>query len=68
MKIIVNILFFIYKIFFSPLIHAVIGSSTVCRFEESCSTYARRMILTYGILYGSRRAIVRFLSCQPFYK
>ncbi|CAN5187696.1 hypothetical protein BH09PAT1_BH09PAT1_7040 [soil metagenome] len=52
--------------FISPFLGQVLGIKTICRFEETCSVYARRVIKQYGILYGLRLTIKRLLSCQPF--
>ena len=63
-------IFFIkfYKVILSPLLHQILGVSAACRFEETCSMYAERMIKQYGILYGTQLAIKRLLTCQPFGK
>ena len=42
----------------------VIGAN--CRFEPSCSTYAREALATHGSLRGSRLAATRILRCHPF--
>jgi putative membrane protein insertion efficiency factor len=42
----------------------VIGAN--CRFEPSCSTYAREALATHGALRGSRLAATRILRCHPF--
>ncbi|HPN72392.1 MAG TPA: membrane protein insertion efficiency factor YidD [Candidatus Omnitrophota bacterium] len=49
-----------YKKFISPLF----GSS--CRFEPTCSDYAREAVEVYGVLGGLRRALWRVLRCNPF--
>ena len=38
-----------------------------CRFEPSCSEYARLAILEYGALKGSFKAAGRILRCHPFH-
>ena len=50
-----------YKRFISPLL------PNACRFEPSCSEYARLAILKYGALKGSFKAIGRLLRCHPFH-
>ncbi|HVZ59087.1 MAG TPA: membrane protein insertion efficiency factor YidD [Patescibacteria group bacterium] len=55
-----------YTKFISPLLHQLLGVKTACRYQETCSVYASRMISQYGILYGSYRAVRRILSCQSF--
>lgn len=50
-----------YKRFISPLL------PRACRFEPSCSEYARLAILKYGALKGGLKAIGRLLRCHPFH-
>jgi putative membrane protein insertion efficiency factor len=50
-----------YKRFLSPLL------PRACRFEPSCSEYARGAILKYGPWRGSLRATGRLLRCHPFH-
>ncbi|NMA43483.1 MAG: membrane protein insertion efficiency factor YidD [Oligosphaeraceae bacterium] len=38
-----------------------------CRFQPSCSEYARQALLRYGAWRGSLLSISRILRCQPFY-
>jgi putative membrane protein insertion efficiency factor len=53
----------IYRAAVSPLIHAVNGPA--CRFEPSCSVYARDAIAEYGIVRGGIMAIWRIARCNP---
>lgn len=39
-----------------------------CRFQPSCSEYARQAILTRGLLHGGWLAVARLLKCHPFYR
>jgi len=50
-----------YKRFISPLL------PKACRFEPTCSEYARLAILKHGPLRGSFKAIGRILRCHPFH-
>ncbi len=52
-------LIWLYKRFLSPLFA---GS---CRFEPSCSQYARQAVIMHGALKGSLLAFWRILRCQP---
>jgi hypothetical protein len=57
-----------YTTFLSPLLHQLFGASTSCRYEETCSRYAQRVIIEYGILCGLRLSMKRLASCHPFAK
>lgn len=37
-----------------------------CRYEPTCSVYARDAILRHGALRGSWLALLRLLRCTPF--
>lgn len=39
-----------------------------CRFEPTCSVYAREAIERHGLGKGSRLAFLRLLRCQPFHR
>jgi len=49
-----------YKRLISPLL------PPACRFEPSCSEYAREAIELHGSWHGSRLALWRLLRCNPF--
>jgi uncharacterized protein len=53
----------IYRAAVSPVIHAIHGPA--CRFEPSCSAYARDAIAEYGIVRGGAMAIWRIARCNP---
>ncbi len=38
-----------------------------CRFQPSCSEYARQALLSRGLLGGLRLALLRLLRCHPFH-
>lgn len=50
-----------YQRWISPLL------PRACRFEPSCSEYARLAIVKYGALRGSIKAVGRILRCHPFH-
>ncbi len=52
----------LYKRFVSPYL------PRACRFEPTCSVYAREAIARYGIGRGAVLAIGRLLRCHPFHK
>lgn len=39
-----------------------------CRFEPTCSIYAREAIAKYGLGRGVALALRRLLRCQPFHR
>jgi putative membrane protein insertion efficiency factor len=45
-------------------LRGLIGGGT-CRFQPSCSVYAREAILHYGLLKGGWKTIRRLLKCRP---
>jgi putative membrane protein insertion efficiency factor len=51
-----------YKRFVSPLL------PRACRFEPTCSVYAREAIERHGLSRGLLLAGKRLLRCHPFHK
>jgi uncharacterized protein len=51
-----------YKRRISPLLPAA------CRFEPTCSVYAREAIARHGLARGAAMAAMRLLRCHPFHK
>jgi hypothetical protein len=49
-----------YKAALSPLL------PRACRYEPTCSVYAREAIERYGFLRGVGLAIARLTRCHPF--
>ena len=49
-----------YKRWISPLLPAA------CRFEPSCSDYAREAVEIHGVWRGGLLGLWRILRCQPF--
>lgn len=37
-----------------------------CRFEPSCSEFAKQAILKYGVFKGGLKAVVRLCRCHPW--
>lgn len=58
----------IYQKFFSSFLHQLTGVKNACRFEVSCSEYAKNSISKEGMVRGGYMSIIRILKCQPFYK
>jgi putative membrane protein insertion efficiency factor len=57
------ILIDIYRAVVSPLITSSIGPA--CRFEPTCSVYAREAIHRHGIIAGGWLATGRLARCRP---
>lgn len=55
----------LYQSFVSPSLKILLGVNAVCRFDETCSTYTKRMIIEKGLIKGAGRGLVRLLKCQP---
>jgi len=49
-----------YQRWFSPLL------GDHCRFEPSCSEYARAALTEWGLIRGAALIIWRLVRCQPF--
>ena len=62
MKFLVLDLLGVYKAAVSPFL------PPACRFEPTCSEYARQAVEKYGALKGTWMGIKRLLRCQPFCK
>jgi len=50
----------IYQLFISPLTPAS------CRYQPTCSHYAKEALQKYGILKGGKLALKRIFSCHPW--
>ena len=55
-----------YQLFLSPLKQVFFGSSCGCRFQPTCSAYAREALLRHGVWRGLCLAIRRILKCHPW--
>jgi putative membrane protein insertion efficiency factor len=62
MKFLVLDLLGIYKAVVSPLL------PPACRFEPTCSEYAREAVEKYGAIRGTWMGLKRILRCQPLCK
>ena len=57
-----------YQKIISPLLHQLLGQQNLCRFDVSCSEFAKQSIVKYGVLTGGKMSINRLLRCQPLTK
>ena len=53
----------IYRAILSPMIMGLYGPA--CRFEPSCSEYARQAIAAYGVMRGGAMTARRLARCHP---
>lgn len=67
MKYFMLLLISVYQSILSPILKNLLGISGSCRFNPTCSNYARESILKYGAMQGGRMVLARVLKCQPFY-
>lgn len=56
-----------YQVVLSVVLKNLLGINKFCRFEETCSAYAKRSIKEHGLVKGSYMGALRLLKCQPFY-
>ena len=52
----------LYKRFLSPLL------PRACRFEPTCSVYAKQAIEKHGLTRGGALTMRRLAKCQPFHR
>jgi uncharacterized protein len=52
-----------YRVAISPILIGLCGPA--CRFEPSCSAYAREAIRAHGVAVGGVLAIKRIARCRP---
>ena len=52
----------VYKAVVSPFL------PPACRFEPTCSEYAKQAVERYGAVKGTWMGVKRILRCQPFCK
>ncbi|MDA0178608.1 membrane protein insertion efficiency factor YidD [Mesoflavibacter profundi] len=50
----------IYQTFISPF------TPNTCRYQPTCSHYAKEALLTHGLLKGGWLSLKRIFSCHPF--
>lgn len=60
MRVILISLIRLYQVTLSPYL------GTNCRYQPSCSNYAKEAILTHGAIKGSYLAIRRLSTCHPW--
>ena len=56
-----------YQKIISPLVHQLLGVKSGCRYDKSCSVYAKEAIEQYGVGKGFILSVRRLVNCQPFF-
>jgi len=55
-----------YQLFLRPILHALGGPNSGCRFSPSCSHYFLEAVEKHGSLKGSYLGICRIFRCHPW--
>ena len=56
----------LYKLFLSPLLFQVFGTTAICRFNPTCSQYMLQMVKEKGAIKGMRAGLLQLAKCHPF--
>ena len=56
----------IYQLLVSPIIHAIGGPGSGCRFYPTCSAYAIEALRDHGAIRGFWLSLRRILRCNPW--
>ena len=66
MRKLVRIFIRIYQVTLSPLLTALSGPGSGCRFQPTCSEYFLQAVDTHGVLGGAFLGIKRIARCHPW--
>ena len=66
MKRLVILLVHFYRRFLKPIMHALGGPLSGCRFHPSCSQYCVEAVERHGVAYGLWLTLKRLLRCHPW--
>ena len=58
-------LIYLYQNIFSRFLKMTIGVDHFCRYNPTCSDFAKTAIVQYGLIKGGFMALIRIISCQP---
>jgi uncharacterized protein len=54
-----------YQSFLNIFLKMSLGTNHFCRYNPTCSDYAKHAIAQYGLVKGGLLSTARILSCQP---
>jgi uncharacterized protein len=57
-----------YQRVISPLLHAIGGPGSGCRFAPTCSEFFLQAVETHGVLRGSWMGLRRIARCHPWHE
>ena len=66
MKSVIRLVIRFYQKFLNPVLKALGGPNTGCRFQPSCSNYFLQAVETHGSLRGSWYGVRRIFRCHPW--
>lgn len=66
MRTVVRILIRLYQMTLSPILSALGGPHSGCRFSPTCSEYFLQAVEQFGVWHGVWLGAKRLLRCQPW--
>ncbi|OGH10127.1 MAG: hypothetical protein A2152_01905 [Candidatus Levybacteria bacterium RBG_16_35_6] len=57
----------VYQKYINIFLKMALGTNHFCRYNPTCSDFAKHAIVQYGLVKGGFMSILRILSCQPIH-